>query len=240
MSGDHMTQMRRATTAVRMLRVLFLFLAIWLRDCCSTATGIYHHDARHGFPRIDCNRAAATIISRTTDSSTSSSSVWRGRTATPVVACMSHCSAGGAAALAGPFLSGRGRGSTQPRGGPPVLWALVTAAGVVVVTSAKSAVSQLLSSEGGGEEGDGAANKVGTAMISFVKAYKKELSPLIPPACRFLPTCSVYAVEAIEKFGPTKGAVLTAWRLMRCNPFAGYGVDHPQWPPPGWFAGKKW
>ncbi|CAN0148745.1 unnamed protein product [Ectocarpus sp. 6 AP-2014] len=77
-------------------------------------------------------------------------------------------------------------------------------------------------------------------MISFIKAYKKELSPLIPPACRFLPTCSVYGVQAIEKFGPTKGAVLTAWRLMRCNPFAGYGVDYPQWPPPGWFAGERW
>lgn len=124
-----------------------------------------------------------------------------------------------------------------------MLWALVSAAGVVVVTSTKSAVLQLLASEGGqegGEEGAGAANKVGAAMISFIKAYKKELSPLIPPACRFLPTCSVYGVEAIEKFGPTKGAVLTAWRLMRCNPFAGYGVDHPQWPPPGWFAGEKW
>lgn len=230
LSGDHMTQMRRGTTAFRVLPVLFLLLAICLR--VSTATGIYHHGARHGFPRIDDNRATATP--------TSPSSVWRGRTATPVVACMSHCSAGGASALAGPFWPGRGRGSTQPQGGAPVLWALVTAAGVVVVASAKSAVSQLLSSEGGGEEGAGSANKVGTAMISFIKAYKKELSPLIPPACRFLPTCSVYGVEAIEKFGPTKGAVLTAWRLMRCNPFAGYGVDHPQWPPPGWFAGEKW
>ncbi|CAM9284781.1 unnamed protein product, partial [Ascophyllum nodosum] len=79
-----------------------------------------------------------------------------------------------------------------------------------------------------------------TAYHCSRKAYKKELSPLMPPACRFLPTCSVYGVEAIEKFGPAKGAVLTAWRLMRCNPFAGYGVDHPRWPPPGWFAGEKW
>ncbi|CAM9564609.1 unnamed protein product [Sphacelaria rigidula] len=77
-------------------------------------------------------------------------------------------------------------------------------------------------------------------MIAFIKAYKKELSPLMPPACRFFPTCSVYAVESIEKFGPVKGAVLTAWRLMRCNPLAGYGTDYPRWPPPGWFAGEKW
>ncbi|CAM9669764.1 unnamed protein product [Choristocarpus tenellus] len=91
-----------------------------------------------------------------------------------------------------------------------------------------------------GDEGGLAVDKVKGVMISFIKAYKRELSPLLPPSCRFEPTCSVYAVEAIETFGPTKGAVLTAWRLMRCNPFAGYGFDPPQWPPPAWFAGKKW
>lgn len=111
---------------------------------------------------------------------------------------------------------------------------------------AKAGMWQLLESNGeeGKEVGAGAPaaaeENVKGAMITFIKAYKKELSPLMPPACRFLPTCSVYAVEAIEKFGPTKGAVLTAWRLMRCNPFAGYGTDNPRWPPPGWFAGERW
>lgn len=95
-------------------------------------------------------------------------------------------------------------------------------------------------------ENDGETTKpiseesIKAGMIALIKTYKKELSPLMPPACRFLPTCSVYAVDAIEKFGPIKGGVLTAWRLMRCNPFAGYGIDYPQWPPPGWFAGEKW
>ncbi|CAM9370934.1 unnamed protein product [Discosporangium mesarthrocarpum] len=84
----------------------------------------------------------------------------------------------------------------------------------------------------------GAMEKVKESMISLIKLYKRELSPLLPPSCRFQPTCSVYAVDAIEKFGPSKGAVLTAWRLMRCNPFAGRGYDPPQWPPPGWFAGR--
>lgn len=127
-------------------------------------------------------------------------------------------------------------------GGPPALWALLTAGGVVAIVSTRTAVSRLLASDTEDKDvADGAAdNKLGAAMISFIKVYKKELSPLIPPACRFLPTCSEYGVKAIEEFGPAKGAVLTAWRLMRCNPFAGYGLDQPRWPPPGWFAGEKW
>lgn len=116
----------------------------------------------------------------------------------------------------------------------------------MLVATARAAMWHLVKSDG--EEGEGigagppatAEESVKRAIIAFIKAYKKELSPLMPPACRFLPTCSVYAVEAIEKFGPAKGAVLTAWRLMRCNPFAGYGTDHPRWPPPGWFAGERW
>lgn len=62
----------------------------------------------------------------------------------------------------------------------------------------------------------------------------------MPLACCFSPICSVFGVEAIEKFGPAKGAVLTAWRLMRYNPLAGYGIDYPQFPPPRWFAGEIW
>lgn len=79
---------------------------------------------------------------------------------------------------------------------------------------------------------------VSSSMISLIRLYKRELSPLLPPACRFVPTCSVYGVEAIQEFGPWKGFILTCWRLLRCNPFGGKGYDPPQWPPPGWFAGK--
>lgn len=120
----------------------------------------------------------------------------------------------------------------------------------MLATTVRAAISRHLVVRSDGEaaekEESAAAAKataeesVKGAMIAFIKAYKKELSPLMPPACRFFPTCSVYAVESIEKFGPVKGAVLTAWRLMRCNPLAGYGTDYPRWPPPGWFAGEKW
>lgn len=59
-----------------------------------------------------------------------------------------------------------------------------------------------------------------------VKLYKKYISPLTPPCCRFTPTCSAYAIEAIEKFGIFKGSLLTALRLLRCNPFSEGGVDN--------------
>ena len=70
-----------------------------------------------------------------------------------------------------------------------------------------------------------------TAMVATIRVYKNFISPLLPPACRFLPTCSSYGVEAIEKFGPTKGAILTTWRILRCSPLGGRGYDPPRWPP---------
>lgn len=79
---------------------------------------------------------------------------------------------------------------------------------------------------------------VKSALIGLINVYKQEISPLLPPACRFFPTCSVYAVSSIEKYGASKGFILMIWRLMRCTPLGGYGYDPPQWPPPGWFAGK--
>mmetsp|Transcript_8037 Transcript_8037/g.16100 ORF Transcript_8037/g.16100 Transcript_8037/m.16100 type:complete len:216 (-) Transcript_8037:8-655(-) len=71
------------------------------------------------------------------------------------------------------------------------------------------------------------------AMVASIGFYKRFISPLLPPACRFLPTCSQYGVQAIEQFGPSKGAVLTAWRLLRCSPLGGRGYDPPRWPPVG-------
>ena len=76
-------------------------------------------------------------------------------------------------------------------------------------------------------------------MIEWIKWYKRTLSPLMPPNCRFLPTCSSYGIESIEKFGPWKGGILTAWRIMRCNPFGGSGYDPPRWPPPSFRAGSN-
>ena len=75
------------------------------------------------------------------------------------------------------------------------------------------------------------ASPVSTGMISALGFYKAVISPLLPPACRFLPTCSQYGVQAIEEFGSGKGSILIAWRLLRCSPIGGKGIDYPQWPP---------
>lgn len=55
--------------------------------------------------------------------------------------------------------------------------------------------------------------------------YRRYVSPLMPPSCRFTPTCSQYALEAIRKHGPFKGLYLAVRRLLRCHPFGGSGYD---------------
>ena len=59
----------------------------------------------------------------------------------------------------------------------------------------------------------------------FIKLYRKLISPLLPNACRFTPTCSQYAIEAIDKFGAVRGSILAIWRILRCNPFCRGGYD---------------
>jgi len=56
-------------------------------------------------------------------------------------------------------------------------------------------------------------------MLSLIRFYQRYISPLTPPSCRFMPTCSAYAVQAITKYGALKGGWLTFKRLLRCNPF---------------------
>lgn len=56
--------------------------------------------------------------------------------------------------------------------------------------------------------------------------YRKFISPLTPPCCRFTPTCSAYAIEAIEKFGIIKGSFLSIKRILRCNPLFKGGIDN--------------
>lgn len=58
-----------------------------------------------------------------------------------------------------------------------------------------------------------------------VRVYQLAVSPLLPSSCRFLPTCSAYAVEAVERHGVVKGGWLTAHRLCRCHPWGGHGYD---------------
>ena len=62
-------------------------------------------------------------------------------------------------------------------------------------------------------------------LIAPIRAYQRWISPAIAPRCRYYPTCSAYAVEAIRELGPVRGPILAVWRLLRCNPFSHGGVD---------------
>lgn len=61
--------------------------------------------------------------------------------------------------------------------------------------------------------------------IAPIRAYQRVLSPVLPARCKYHPSCSAYAVQAIESYGILRGAVLAAWRLLRCNPFSHGGYD---------------
>ena len=62
-------------------------------------------------------------------------------------------------------------------------------------------------------------------MLLMIRFYKREISPMLPPSCRFTPTCSEYAMQAIEKYGALKGGWLALKRILRCNPFHKGGYD---------------
>jgi uncharacterized protein len=66
-------------------------------------------------------------------------------------------------------------------------------------------------------------------LVAFVLApiqlYRRFISPALPRRCRYEPTCSAYAVEAVREFGVLRGMILAAWRLLRCNPFTRGGYD---------------
>lgn len=63
------------------------------------------------------------------------------------------------------------------------------------------------------------------AVLWILRGYKRFLSPMLPPACRFVPSCSEYAMSAVEKHGVIKGLTLAAWRLLRCHPLSHGGYD---------------
>ena len=62
-------------------------------------------------------------------------------------------------------------------------------------------------------------------LILLIRFYQLAISPLTPPSCRFTPTCSEYARQALIKHGPVKGLLLAVWRVLRCNPWGGSGYD---------------
>lgn len=61
--------------------------------------------------------------------------------------------------------------------------------------------------------------------LALLWVYRRLVSPALPAACRYYPSCSQYAEEAVRLHGPLRGLLLAAWRLMRCNPFAAGGPD---------------
>ena len=63
------------------------------------------------------------------------------------------------------------------------------------------------------------------ALIAPIQFYRRVISPMTPPSCRFTPTCSQYAIEAIRKHGPFKGMYLAVRRILRCHPWGGSGYD---------------
>lgn len=63
------------------------------------------------------------------------------------------------------------------------------------------------------------------ALVGLVRGYKYLISPLLPPSCRFYPTCSAYTIEAIEKYGALRGTLLGLRRILRCHPFCRGGYD---------------
>ncbi|MDE6451967.1 MAG: membrane protein insertion efficiency factor YidD [Odoribacter sp.] len=62
-------------------------------------------------------------------------------------------------------------------------------------------------------------------LLFLIQFYQHSISPLYPPTCRYVPTCSQYAIEAIRKYGPFKGFWLTFKRVFRCHPWGGSGYD---------------
>ncbi len=61
--------------------------------------------------------------------------------------------------------------------------------------------------------------------LQLLRAYKWAISPMLPPACRYVPTCSEYAVEAVERYGALRGGWMAFARILRCHPFARGGYD---------------
>jgi putative membrane protein insertion efficiency factor len=61
--------------------------------------------------------------------------------------------------------------------------------------------------------------------IALIKGYRRFISPMLPPSCRFVPSCSLYTLQAIEKYGLLKGGFMGARRILRCHPFSKGGFD---------------
>ncbi len=61
--------------------------------------------------------------------------------------------------------------------------------------------------------------------VALIEGYRRFISPMLPPSCRYTPSCSLYTLQAIEKHGLLKGSLMGAWRVLRCHPFSEGGFD---------------
>ena len=66
---------------------------------------------------------------------------------------------------------------------------------------------------------------VRTLLVAPIRLYQRAISPALPSRCKYHPSCSQYAVEAVRRYGVLRGIVLAGWRLLRCNPWSHGGVD---------------
>jgi uncharacterized protein len=66
------------------------------------------------------------------------------------------------------------------------------------------------------------------AGVALIRGYRRFISPMLPPSCRFTPSCSLYALQAIEKYGLLRGSFMGARRVLRCHPFSEGGFDPVQ------------
>ena len=66
------------------------------------------------------------------------------------------------------------------------------------------------------------------AGIALITAYRRFLSPMLPPSCRFTPSCSLYTLQAVERYGLIRGSLIGARRVLRCHPFSKGGFDPVQ------------
>jgi uncharacterized protein len=62
-------------------------------------------------------------------------------------------------------------------------------------------------------------------VLALLRGYRWAVSPLLPPACRYVPSCSEYAMEAVERYGAIRGSAMAIWRVLRCHPFTRGGLD---------------
>jgi putative membrane protein insertion efficiency factor len=66
---------------------------------------------------------------------------------------------------------------------------------------------------------------INAVLLAPVRAYRRWLSPALPARCKYYPTCSEYAEQALRELGPVKGSIVAAWRVLRCNPLSSGGLD---------------